>query len=160
MNKLESKKMSQKTPVSSQNSTTPASMPTPLFTSGMKKLILAGTILLLIALAVSLWANRSVKEPVKTAALHSASIQITSEGFLPATTTISAGQSVTWKNYDQQGHWVASDPYPSNDKLSSLNSNGPISQNSAYSYTFDKAGTYTYHDQLNPYKIQGTIVVK
>src|SRR6478736_2226903 len=98
--------MSNKTPTT-QPPTSPAPKTGSLFTSGMKKLILAGAILLLVALAVSIWATRSAKEPAtNTAALHSAIIQITSDSFFPATTTIKTGQSVTWTNYDQQPHWV------------------------------------------------------
>jgi plastocyanin len=29
-----------------------------------------------------------------------------------------------------------------------------------YSLVFDKAGTYTYYDDLNPYTLKGTVVVK
>lgn len=90
----------------------------------------------------------------------SASVQITNDGFMPATISVSKGTTVVWDNTDTAPHWVATDPYPKNDGLAGFDSAGNLNKGDSYSFTFDTAGTFTYHDQLNPYKIQGSVVVK
>jgi plastocyanin len=87
-------------------------------------------------------------------------VSITPTGFVPATVSIKVGQAVTWTNTDTAPHIVASDPYPTDTTLSGLNSQQDLSTNDRYSFVFDKAGTYTYHDDLNPYTLEGTVIVK
>ena len=87
-------------------------------------------------------------------------VSVTKSGFFPKLINIKAGQSVTWTSYDANPHWIASDPYPKDDKWPSLNSSGPLANNDSYSFTFDSPGTYTYHDDLHPYALQGTVVVR
>jgi plastocyanin len=89
-----------------------------------------------------------------------AAVSITSNGFVPATISIKAGQAVIWTNTDVAKHEVNSDPYPSDNALAAFNDQQPLAQNDTYSYIFSKSGTYTYHDDLNPLKFKGTIVVK
>lgn len=80
-------------------------------------------------------------------------------GFTPSTIQIKKGSQVTWTNKSQAPHWIASDPHPSHDGLPGLDSTSAIAQNDSYSYTFEKSGTFTYHDHLNPLKFKGTIIV-
>ena len=93
--------------------------------------------------------------------ISSPQVDIGSKGFIPATISITVGQSVTWKNTDvnMKAHWVASDPYPIDNALPGLNSHGSIKPDDSYSYIFSKAGTYTYHDNLDP-SLTGTVIVK
>ena len=88
------------------------------------------------------------------------SVSINSGSFFPKTISIKPGQAVTWTNYDSSPHWIASDPYPKDDGFASLNSGGALKTGDSYSLSFSKAGTYTYHDELNPFKLQGTVVVR
>jgi plastocyanin len=94
------------------------------------------------------------------ALLASAQVSITNTGFVPATVTIKAGQAVTWTNNDTKPHVVASDPYPTDNALANFDSRQNLTTDDHYSSVFDKAGTYTYHDDLNPYALKGTVVVK
>lgn len=89
-----------------------------------------------------------------------AQVSITSAGFVPATIAVKVGQAVVWTNKDSSPHWVASDPYPTDNALAGLNAKQDMNYNGSFSFIFSKAGTYTYHDQLNPYTLKGTIVVK
>ena len=73
---------------------------------------------------------------------------------------IKAGQAVVWTNKDNAPHAVASDPYPTDNTLRQFNSLTNISPSDTYSFVFNKAGTYTYHDDRNPYSFIGTVVVK
>lgn len=89
-----------------------------------------------------------------------AQVSITSSGFIPATISIKAGQAIVWTNSDTKTHEVASDPYPNDNALAGFVDKQPLNQTETYSFIFDKAGTYTYHDTLNPYKFHGTVIVK
>jgi plastocyanin len=90
-----------------------------------------------------------------------AKVSISSKEFIPSTIRVKVGQTVTWVNTDAAPHNVASDPYPTDNTLSGLNSKDNLTTaNDSFSFIFDKAGTYTYHDDLNPYILEGTVIVK
>jgi plastocyanin len=57
---------------------------------------------------------------------------------------------VTWTNNDSIGHTVTADD-------GSFNS--PVDPGKTFSFTFTKAGTYTYHCSIHP-TMKATIVVK
>lgn len=67
------------------------------------------------------------------------------------TVTISAGQSVRWVNADPVDHTITFE--------SAAMSSALIKQGTAYTYTFDRPGTYTYHCTPHPF-MKGTIVVR
>jgi len=97
--------------------------------------------------------NASAKLPV-------AEVSITSSAFVPSTINIKVGEAVTWTNADSAAHWVASDPYPADNGLAGFNSGQGMLTNDTFTFVFSKAGTYSYHDNLNPYTIKGVVVVK
>ena len=79
---------------------------------------------------------------------------------MPATVSVKVGQAVVWTNADSQPHGVASDPYPTDDKLPGLNSGATQPMlHDRYSYIFKTVGTYTYHDSKHP-SVMGTVIVK
>ena len=89
-----------------------------------------------------------------------AQVSITSAGFVPNTITIKVGQAVSWTSNDSSPHWVASDPYPTDNNLKGFNAKEALQNGGSFSFVFDKAGSYTYHDNLNPYTMRGTVSVK
>ncbi|MDP2672117.1 MAG: cupredoxin domain-containing protein [Candidatus Daviesbacteria bacterium] len=89
-----------------------------------------------------------------------AQVTITDKSFEPATLQIEKGQQVTWVNQDQDLHQVASDPHPTHTNLSGFDSEEPLAKDDAFSFIFEKEGTFTYHDHLNPLEFKGTIIVK
>ncbi|MEI9914063.1 MAG: cupredoxin domain-containing protein [Candidatus Saccharibacteria bacterium] len=93
-------------------------------------------------------------------AISAASVSITPSGFVPQAVTVRVGQAVTWTNNDKSAHQIASDPYPKDNTLLSLNSKTSILSGHTYSYVFNKPGTYYYHDDLNPYTLKGTVIVQ
>lgn len=123
-------------------------------------------VLLLLIVAVGVYSLSSNNKSLSTtgtaslAALSPAQVSITSSGFVPAVISVKVGQAVTWTNADASTHLVASDPYPTDNALAGFDSHQALSTNDHYSFVFNKAGTYTYHDDLNPYAFQGTIIVK
>jgi plastocyanin len=130
---------------------------------------LPGLMIVLVLLVIGVGAytlslgNNTSSNKGSTAALLAAApgqVSITSSSFIPATITVKVGQAVTWTNTDNASHTVASDPYPSDNTLAGLNSGQNLTAaNDHYTYVFHSAGTYTYHDDRNPYLLEGTVIV-
>ncbi len=70
--------------------------------------------------------------------------------FEPTTAYVKVGTVVTFKNNSTHIHWIASDPHPTHTALPGFDAKTNISPGASYSYTFDKAGRWLYHDHLNP----------
>lgn len=76
--------------------------------------------------------------------------------FSPASLTIKAGTTVTWKNTTAAPHTVTSDDGKSFDSGSA----NPIApQSGTFSFTFSTAGTFAYHCAIHPF-MKATIVVQ
>lgn len=93
-------------------------------------------------------------------AAAAATVAIASNGFEPQTIKIKKGEGVTWVNKATQSRHIMADPYPTGDSLQSLNSVEPLAEGDSYGAIFEKPGTYTYHDQLDPQGIKGTVIVE
>ncbi len=76
--------------------------------------------------------------------------------FSPATLTIKAGTTVTWKNTTSAAHTVTSDDGKTFD---SGTSNPIAAQGGTFSFTFTKAGTFAYHCAIHPF-MKATIIVQ
>jgi plastocyanin len=100
-------------------------------------------LMLAAALAVLAPAAASAAEPIKISAHNFM--------FAPATMTVSAGDTVTWMNLDDEPHTVVSD--------SGLFRSGAMDTNENFSFKFDKPGTYHYTCSIHP-RMVGTIVVQ
>lgn len=85
-------------------------------------------------------------------------IKITPTGFSPKTLTIKVGATVTWMNDDSTVHQVNSAPHPTHTDYQPLNL-GSIQPGGSKSLTFPVAGTYKYHDHLNP-TLFGSVTVE
>ncbi len=71
--------------------------------------------------------------------------------FGPDTLTVAANSTVTWVNKDDVPHVIAS-----NDGLFKSKA---LDTDDKYSYTFSKAGTYSYYCSIHP-KMVGKVVVR
>ncbi len=89
-----------------------------------------------------------------------ATVEITADGFVPATIRVDKGTEITWVNKDKSSHQVASDPHPAHDGLPGLDSQTPLAKNESYAFKFETEGTFTYHDHLDPLKFKGNIIVE
>ena len=78
-------------------------------------------------------------------------VSVSNYMFMPMVITVKAGTTVIWTNTDQAEHSVTVD-----------SGSGPNSslfgQSQTYTYTFAKAGTYTYHCDVHP-QMHGTVTV-
>ena len=84
-------------------------------------------------------------------------VQVTADGFIPATVTVKAGSAIVWRNVDTAPHVVASNPFPLDNSVAGLHSK-TILPNGSYTYTPSKGGVISYHDDSNP-TANGTIKV-
>ena len=75
--------------------------------------------------------------------------------FSPASLTIKAGTTVTWKNTTAAPHTVTSDDGKSFDSGAS----SPIASGGSFSFTFKTAGTFAYHCAIHPF-MKATIIVQ
>src|SRR5919201_4508712 len=89
--------------------------------------------------------------PATTATSATATVQITKTGFVPASVTINAGDSVTWRNADKVNHQVVANGGQFASPI--------LSPGETYTHTFNGGGTFRYHDALHT-SLRGTVVVK
>jgi plastocyanin len=87
--------------------------------------------------------------PTATAATRQ--VSLTRSGFLPASVTITVGDTVTWTNQDSVRRSVVSD--------TGVFSSGLIDPGKTFSYTFTKTGTFRYRDGTRT-NVRGTVVVR
>jgi plastocyanin len=86
-------------------------------------------------------------------------VLVTATGFQPQSVTVNVGETVTWTNQTSGNVRVASDPHPQHTGLVGFDDLSGASQGDFYSYTFEKTGTFSYHDHNNP-TMNGTVVVQ
>ncbi len=132
----------------------------------VKVLVIASALLLLLTTALVLANKPTSQQPDQDQAQTvddqpaTAQVEITKDGFIPATLFVAKGTTVTWTNTDSNPHPIASNPHPEHTTLPGLDSKDVISiEGGTYSFTFDTPGEYTYHDHLNP-TTNGTIMVE
>jgi plastocyanin len=80
-----------------------------------------------------------------------ATVKIDNFVFGPQTVTVPVGTTVTWTNSDDIPHTAVSTEGAFKSKV--------MDTDEKFSYTFTKAGTYTYYCSIHP-KMTGTVVVK
>lgn len=111
-------------------------------------------------------------ETVVENAAPSVTVTYTDQGYSPASVTIPAGTTVTFVNQSSKNMWVASAMHPTHAVYSgtNLDQHCPDTTNSAFdqcagsaagtsfSFTFNKEGTWKYHDHIDSKKY-GTIIV-
>lgn len=129
------------------------------------RLLIAGMVILVLSVAAYsarvLFSSDSSSPTTtqSTTQQATATVTITSTGFSAATIRVQKGTTVQWVNEDGSPHRVVSDPHPTHEGLEGLDSEEPLAKGDTYSYTFETAGTFTYHDELNPLNFLGTVIV-
>jgi plastocyanin len=78
-------------------------------------------------------------------------VNIQNDSFVPATLTVTAGQSVTFTNADDDAHTVTATD-------GAFDSKG-LDTSGTWLHTFAKPGVYRYFCELHPF-MKGTIVVR
>jgi plastocyanin len=108
------------------------------------------------------------QQPVSPApAVKENVVTYTDSGYAPSTLTIKKGETVTFKNQSSRSMWTASAVHPTHRVYptsggclgSTFDACAGIQPGGSWSFKFDIAGTWKYHNHLNPGDT-GTIVVE
>ncbi|MDO8610218.1 MAG: cupredoxin domain-containing protein [bacterium] len=86
-------------------------------------------------------------------------INYTDLGYDPKTLSISVGQTVKFTNDSSVDVWTASDPHPIHTNFSEFDQKSAGGNGTTYQFTFNKAGSYQYHNHRNP-NHKGVIIVQ
>jgi plastocyanin len=86
-------------------------------------------------------------------------VKLTDNGWEPSTLTIKSGDTVKFENDSSDDAWPASNVHPTHLLYPGFDAKKPLLPGDSYSFTFTKAGSWGYHNHLEP-DVQGTIVVK
>ena len=78
--------------------------------------------------------------------------------FAPDTLEIRVGDRVTFENHDTEPRWPASNLHPTHGIYPEFDPKKTIAPGEHWAFTFDKIGSWQFHDHLSPY-ITGKIVV-
>jgi plastocyanin len=112
---------------------------------------LLGVVGVVSLLAVALPELSAAGKAVFAAAASPATVNIDNFAFAPATLTVTAGTTVTWKNEDDSPHRIG-------DKNGTLKS-AALDTDDTFSHTFAAPGEYPYICTIHPY-MAGKIIVK
>lgn len=116
--------------------------------------------------------SQQPSEAVPSSSAMKNEVTYTGNGFSPKSLTVKKGDTVTWLNKDSDQLWVASGVHPDHTLYdgTSRAQHCPNTANTAfdqckgmptgqsYSFTFNKVGTWEYHNHLNPSE-SGEVVV-
>lgn len=86
-------------------------------------------------------------------------VELREEGFVPATLVVRRGTTVTFSTARGKPFWPASDIHPTHSIYSEFDPRKPVEHGDSWTFQFDRAGEWRYHDHLAPGE-RGTIVVK
>jgi plastocyanin len=89
--------------------------------------------------------------PTTASTSNGNSVTLASFAFSPASLTVKMGTKVTWTNKDSVTHTVTADQ--------GAFDSGQLAPGQSFSFTFSKAGTYSYHCNIHP-SMTATIVVQ
>lgn len=83
-------------------------------------------------------------------------IRFGSQGFYPRTVAVDVGTKVTFKGSAE--FWPAGDPHPEHGGYAGFDPLTTLKEGEEWSFVFDKAGTWGFHDHIESY-YTGTIIV-
>ncbi len=86
-------------------------------------------------------------------------IVLTEDGFVPNEISIPRGSTVTFTNTLEKQYWPASNLHPDHSIYPEFDPKRPLSPEEEWSFTFDKEGTWRFHDHLRSY-YTGVIYVR
>lgn len=86
-------------------------------------------------------------------------VTYTDSGYQPKEVTVNKGTKVTFVNDSSAGMWTASGQHPTHQLLPGFDQLKSVSKGGTYVYTFEKVGTWKYHNHVSP-DVTGTVVVK
>jgi len=85
-------------------------------------------------------------------------IVVDRNGFKPQNLNIKKGDSVTFSTALSVPFWPASNPHPSHSDHSEFDPKKAIKNGETWTFKFEKSGSFTFHDHLNP-SLRGVVKV-
>ena len=98
-------------------------------------------------------------DEIVTDAPVAATVRYSKGGFDQPTITIRKDQAVRFVNDSKVALRVASDPHPYHTNLPKFDAFTGVQEGDSYAYTFDKVGTWKYHNHSAP-SHEATVIVK
>jgi len=89
----------------------------------------------------------------------SVAVSYSDKGFSPGVVEVAQGGTVTFKNESSRDVWVASNDHPSHLLYSEFDAKKGYTPGSEYTFTFEKVGSWKYHDHLKA-SLGGIVIVK
>lgn len=86
-------------------------------------------------------------------------IRVNDGGFTPPTLEIRQGDTVTFENMGKTPRWPASNIHPTHEVYPEFDPKRPIEGGGRWSFTFDRAGEWRFHDHLQA-ELGGSITVR
>lgn len=86
-------------------------------------------------------------------------VEIRGGRFLPSELKIKKGDTVVWTNFDSSPAWPASAFHPTHQVYPGFDALKGINAGESYSFTFDKVGSWKYHNHLN-LSVTGVVIVE
>ena len=122
----------------------------------MRKILL---FLLISVIPISLILYRFNNDKTQTPLLsqNTKSVVILADKFNPSNLEINQGEEIAFINKDTVSHQIASDNHPTHEKYPEFESK-VLSPGESFTFKFEKAGEWSFHDHLNP-SLVGSIKV-
>jgi plastocyanin len=86
-------------------------------------------------------------------------VRIEASGFSPRSVAIRQGDMVVFENRSSHARWPASNIHPTHHIYPEFDPRAPVGPGQQWAFTFDRPGTWNYHDHLAP-DVSGTVVVE
>ncbi len=100
-----------------------------------------------------------LQQQVASGGMGMETVRYTNNGFQPKNITVPAGTMVEFLNQSDKEMWVASNIHPEHTILPTFDQFKGVGKGKSYMYTFDKKGSWKYHDHLSP-SFEGVINVE
>ncbi len=97
--------------------------------------------------------DKQQEQNASNQAVQTTTVDIKDFAYTPTKIQVKKGTTVTWINQDTIGHDITPDRENDNFRASEL-----LDKGETYTFTFNEAGTYTYHCSPHPY-MKGTVEV-
>jgi plastocyanin len=85
-------------------------------------------------------------------------VSLTDTGYSPQSLTINQGDTVTFTNNSTGRMWTASAPHPQHTDYPEFDQKAAANAGGTFSFTFNKVGTWKFHNHMNPSQF-GSITV-
>jgi plastocyanin len=123
-------------------------------------------VIVIVILSGGVWLMRNQQSPTDVGDTTSdaaepaaVTIEMKDKDYEPSNVTIKVGQTVAFMNSSQEDRWPASNIHPTHEIYSEFDPKQPVRPGEIWTFTFDKAGIWKFHDHLFPTQT-GTITVE